>query len=95
MIIDLLNFNRYYPGTEANILFRMQEEGISVAPFFCITEDFNEDELNSYLQNHFQYTEFFFIKLSFSFETHSNDDITNAPAQLPLRLKIPKSALAY
>ncbi|MGN0630916.1 MAG: hypothetical protein ACI4JN_06270, partial [Ruminococcus sp.] len=95
MIIDLLNFHRYYPGTEANILFRLQEEGISVPPFFCITEDFTEDELNSYLQNHFQYTELFAIKLSFSFEEHGNKEINDTVYESPFLIDIPKSALAY
>lgn len=95
MIIDLLNFHRYYPGTEANILFRLQEEGISVPPFFCITEDFNEDELNSYLQNHFQYTELFALKLSFSFEEHGNKEINDTVYESQFLIDIPKSALAY
>lgn len=95
MIIDLLNFRRHYPGTEADILFRLQEAGISVPPFFCITESFTEDELNSYLQNHFQYTERFSIKLSFSFESHGNNDITDSAAESPFHMNIPKSALAY
>lgn len=98
MIIDLLNFNKYYHGTEADILFRMQEEGISVPSFFCITDDFTEDELNSYLQNHFQYTNMFSIRLSLSFENSENNknySLPDAADKLPAQKDIPKSALAY
>lgn len=75
MIVDLLNFYRYYPGTEAEILFRLQEKRINIPHFFCITEDASEDELNNYLQNHFQHTDRFLARLSFSFENSEIYDI--------------------
>lgn len=75
MIVDLLNFYRYYPGTEAEILFRLQEKRINIPHFFCITEDSSEDELNNYLQNHFQHTDRFLARLSFSFENSEIYDI--------------------
>ncbi len=95
MIIDLLNFSRYYPGTEANILFRLQEKGINVPSFFCITKDFTEDELNNYLQNHYQQTEHFIMRVSLSFEGHSSNDLTRLPKEPPYNMNVPKSALEY
>lgn len=95
MIIDLLNFSRYYPGTEANILFRLQEKGISVPSFFCITKDFTEDELNNYLQNHYQQTELFIMRVSLSFEDHENHDLTYPHMKPPYSMNVPKSALEY
>ena len=95
MIVDLLNFCRYYPGTEADILFRLQEKRINIPHFFCITEDSSEDELNNYLQNHFQHTDRFFVRLSLSLKNLGLIDISEM-SNIKSSLKVtPKSALSY
>ncbi|MDE6019473.1 MAG: hypothetical protein K2H01_00535, partial [Ruminococcus sp.] len=101
MIIDLLNFSRNYPGEEANTLFRLQENGISIPQFFCITENFSEDELNNYLQNHFQHTDRFVIKLDVSYICNAQNE-SGTQIVIPDLLSIekpienvPKSALSY
>ena len=91
MIIDLLNYCQYNPGTEANILFRLQENRIHVPSFFCITEDFTEDELNNYLSNHYQHTKNFIVRLSLSFEPHENHELLLSEKEPPHYLNIPKS----
>lgn len=93
MIIDLLNFCRHSSGAEASILFRLQESGIRVPSFFCLTEDFIEDELNSYLQNHFQHTTHFIVRLSLSYEDASGDDITLPEYEPPHYINIQKSII--
>lgn len=93
MIIDLLNFCRYNPGTEATILFRLMENGIRVPSFFCITEDYTEDELNHYLQNHYQHTTHFTVRLSLSFENQETQDIALTEKEPPRYVNIPKSIL--
>ncbi len=95
MIVDLLNFCRYYPGTEAEILFHLQEKRINMPHFFCITENSSEDELNNYLQNHFQHTDRFFVRLSLSLKNAGIIETTET-SDIDLSLKvIPKSALSY
>ncbi len=91
MIIDLLNFCQYNPGTEAMILFRLQENGMRVPSFFCVTEDFTEDELNNYLSNHFQHTTNFTVRLSLSFEKYSEDVLSTPQMEPPHYVDIPKS----
>ena len=54
MIIDLINYTFYNSGAEADILFKLQENGITVPHFFCVTEDFTLEEIETYLSNHFQ-----------------------------------------
>ncbi len=93
MIIDLLNFSRYYPGTEANVLFRLLESGIRIPSFFCITEDYNEDELNSYLQNHFQHTTHFTLRLSLAYEDNMADELVVTQEEPPLYINIQKSIM--
>lgn len=95
MIIDLLNICQHYSGSEANILFTLLENGLNVPHFFCITEDFTEDELNNYLQNHFQHTKLFSIRLSLSFEGHENGSPFDSSYEPSYLTNIPKSALAY
>lgn len=101
MIIDLLNFSRNYPGEEANTLFRLQESGISIPQLFCITENFSEDELNNYLQNHFQHTDRFVIKLDVSYVCNAQNE-SGMQVVIPDLFSIdkpvenvPKSALSY
>ena len=89
MIIDLLNAGRHDAGTEANILFRLQEMEILVPSFFCLTEDFTEDELNNYLQNHFQYTSYFSVLLSISNLSTSGGDLTVSVLDAPFYIKVP------
>ncbi len=91
MIIDLLNFCQYNPGTEAKILFRLQESQITVPSFFCITEDYTEDELNNYLSNHYQYTTNFTVRLSLSLENSDAPEISLPEKPLPHYVNIPKS----
>lgn len=93
MIIDLLNSCRHSAGAEADILFRLQESGIRVPSFFCLTEDFIEDELNNYLQNHFQHTTHFTVRLSLSYEDASGDDITLPEYEPPHYVNIQKSII--
>ncbi len=93
MIIDLLNFCQHSAGTEADILFRLQESGIRVPPFFCITEDFTEDELNNYLQNHFQHTTHFIVRLSLSYDNSSSGDINLPEYEPPHYMHIQKSII--
>ncbi len=93
MIIDLVNFSRYYPGTEASILFRLQMEKIRVPAFFCITENYDEDELNNYLQNHFQHTTHFTLRLSLSYGNSSKDCIKPTEKEPPLYVNIQKSII--
>lgn len=93
MIIDLLNFCRHYPGTEANVLFRLLEKGIRVPSFFCITEDYTEDELNNYLQNHFQHTTHFTLRLSLSYENNTTDELVVTEEEPPLYINIQKSIM--
>ncbi len=93
MIIDLLNYCRHYPGTEANVLFRLLEKGIRVPSFFCITEDYTEDELNNYLQNHFQHTTHFTLRLSLSYENNTTDEMVVTEEEPPLYINIQKSII--
>ncbi|MBQ8514975.1 MAG: hypothetical protein IJ496_06210 [Ruminococcus sp.] len=93
MIIDLLNFCRYNPGTEATILFRLMENSIRVPSFFCITEDYTEDELNNYLQNHYQHTTHFTVRLSLSFKNQDNQELMLTEKEPPHYVNIPKSIL--
>lgn len=93
MIIDLLNARRYYAGTEANILFRLQQMEILVLSFFCITEDYTEDELNNYLQNHFQYTQRFTVRLSISMDTDTGEEVSVSEYEAPHYVDVPKSMI--
>ncbi len=93
MIIDLLNAGRHSAGTEANILFRLQEMEILVPSFFCITEDYTEDELNNYLQNHFQYTQRFTVRLSISTDKDAGEELSVSEYEPPHYVDIPKSMI--
>ncbi len=93
MIIDLLNFCHHSTGAEAGVLFRLQESGIRVPSFFCLTEDFTEDELNNYLQNHFQHTTHFTIRLSLSYEDGDSGEITIPEYEPPHYINIQKSII--
>ena len=93
MIIDLLNYCQNNPGTEANILFRLQEHGIKVPSFFCITSDYTEDELNNYLSNHYQHTTNFTVRLSLSFENDADLELSSREQEPPHYVDIPKSIL--
>ena len=93
MIIDLLNYCQNNPGTEASILYRLQENGINVPSFFCITEDYTEDELNNYLSNHYQHTTNFTVRLSLSAENNQKTDFLLSEVAAPHYVDIPKSIL--
>ena len=93
MIIDLLNAGRHYAGTEANILFHLQQMEILVPSFFCITEDYTEDELNNYLQNHFQYTQRFTVRLSISMDTDTGEEVSVSEYEAPHYVDVPKSMI--
>ncbi|MBQ8724919.1 MAG: hypothetical protein IJY74_04520 [Oscillospiraceae bacterium] len=61
--------------------------------FFCITEDFTEDELNNYLQNHFQYTTHFTLRLSISNEKAAGEELAASAHEPPCYINIPKSMM--
>jgi phosphohistidine swiveling domain-containing protein len=93
MVIDLQNFYQYDPGTEANILFRLQEHGFRVPPFFCVTEDVTEEELNHYLSNHHNYTAKFVVRLSCAFQSEAKTALSPAMESAPRYVNIQKSIL--
>lgn len=62
MIITSENYSTYTIGPKAGNLFRLMEHGFPVPPFFCISEDFCEEEVLCHLHRHFPHTRFFSVR---------------------------------
>lgn len=62
MIITLNNYQTSSVGSKARSLFRLLKHGCAVPPFFCVTENFEETEVQAYLAGHFPDTRLFSVR---------------------------------
>lgn len=62
MIIDSGNYKNHALGSKAENLFRLLENGYPVPRFFCVGEDFQDEEVMDYLDRHFPGTPFFSVR---------------------------------
>ncbi|MBQ8824740.1 MAG: hypothetical protein IJZ64_05850 [Ruminococcus sp.] len=93
MIIDLINYTFYNSGAEADILFKLQENGITVPHFFCVTEDFTLEEIETYLSNHFQDVNKFMIRVSASVKSENTEKFPSISFDLPYVTSVKKHEL--
>lgn len=68
MIINGSNYKQFHIGTKAENLFSLSEQGYSVPPFFCVNEDFKEEEITDYIKEYFPDTNLFSVRSSSSVE---------------------------
>lgn len=96
MIIDFVNYTLYDPGAEASILFRLHECGLRVPRFFCITEQYEPEEIDAYFAMHFQDVLQFHVRMTATIKNGKTDKIGRMPVPeitLPVCTNIKKYAL--
>lgn len=62
MIIHLDNYKNHTLGSKAENLFRLLERGYPVPRFFCVDEDFQDEEVMEYLDRYFPGMLFFSVR---------------------------------
>lgn len=62
MIITLENYRNFPVGSKARNLFLLMEHSCPVPPFFCVPEDFQEEEVLFFLKQHFPDTCLFSVR---------------------------------
>lgn len=93
VIIDLINYTFYNSGIEAHTLFKLQENGITIPHFFCVTEDFTLEEIEAYLANHFQDVNNFMIRVSVSVKSDNTERFPSHSFDLPYIISVKKHEL--
>lgn len=96
MIIDFVNYTLYDPGAEASILFRLHECGLRVPRFFCVTEQYEPEEMDAYFATHFQDVLQFHVRMTATIKNGKTDKTGRIPVPeitLPVYTNIKKNVL--